>query len=1123
MNGSTATANSNPRGSLGATGATSIATSSTSTSSAANNKTSSSSGVVNRGLSSIGGCNNSTFCGMEGLQQLPGLFGTGVTMAPPLVLQFPGQFMGPELDSQLLAQPHREAQEASPDLFQFLNVFMGSQGGFGTDALFGGAAAIETATAAAAATIPTTAAQPQVHMADILSQPYTMVQAMVPLAFPAEVTLTENTDSDSSNHRRHRHHHHHHHHHRYDSNHHHYHRRKEARDEATATANNNENKNSSNNNGSGGGSTQHDLADSELLPPLPVQALVSTKEEGKKMDVPALGSKTVCPTCSATFADYKNAVFCNGCLKWVHKKCCRRHFAEEEGNGNDNSSSEAITTNDENEEEEVKGRRRQWQGGGGAGRGKGRKRVVTRKRRTSATAEGERRGRGGLSKKRTSRGSRLSLKRKHRNDSSDDENDDDSNTSNSKAARRRRRCPSGSRSASNRTRYRRRRRGGQGGRWLSWRNRGGNSGGGSCGAEGGGGGVGGVYTDSNDTDDEYFVETTSGMTSESEGEGTRPGSPRRPMLSPLLSSSASPSPLLCSVSPDFLGAGGILNPSSGNSGNGCGNGSSGGGGGGLHSVGGSSSSVNGGESRLCSSNGSGPNNNSGGGEGLEGTAVTFNAVDISTLECEICAICGTSGTLYRDIVSCVDCGQSFHAECIRYNGPLSYGCTWRCPECAVCEKCGKHCTQTDSVACSICARLYHIWCIGTTSSSSSAGGIGSVPWYWECEACKMRSYLQRSRRNRGGDGPVGTPPVAPSGEGSSSNSSSPNELEECNEDGGSEEAMPVEVEEFEECPMDAPFPGDARVCAICGEKEGAEDNLLPVECDVWVHVQCALLSTGVTVSDTNKILGLQEVLAESKTAKCALCGKVGGATVSCTATTSGKCPVRYHPKCAMASGGVMLANKTRWRRTSYAFLCQAHKAQQAAVLTPLEPVTIPEPLCRARGAPKVVVKHKKSTRRFPARLGNLSVTSLGFNLRRLVKHGSTGNGNSNGSNTNCCGYGGSDDVRNHATYRAGWKSMLLFWDYKRPKEKCLYRCEIVQNSEINTKDTMYKNFAARVTAVRGGADGEAFVAPSTSEVWCKIVELINDARGQERIHFKGGDYYFGLTSPLVYEVVKKQQ
>ena len=721
--------------------------------------------------------------------------------------------------------------------------------------------------------------------------------------------------------------------------------------------------------------------------------------------LPALSSGNVCPTCAEGFVDLKLAVFCNECHRWIHKKCCRKHFIEEDNE---------IEEDDEEKE--------------------------------AGTRGGERDGR-----------IRPSLKRKHEQDDKQGPRKD-------------------GRQAYPRRRRRRRRRGNKSGCYTE-----------------------NEYDDGNNEreKDEY-----SESSSEDEADAMGPGSPPRPMLSPILSSSASPSPPLgpLSVSPlspkvysAKTGPADFTSSSSSSSSSGVSSNSGGGWGGSFSAF--SKSGVLSNSAAFTSSGGM-----AGAEAGAVGTVITFNKVNISQLACEICTVCGAGGTLYQDIISCADCGQSFHTACIHYAGPLFYGYTWRCPKCALCEKCGRHCNPGNSVACATCARLYHASCIA----------VSPVPWFWECDGCKMLRFLRQGSRRPTTSSPVGTPPVESFGSSDNEypgedNDDDDNDDDDDDDDDYSdyrnvekdyddEEEMVLEEEEFEERSEPVPSPSDTRECVICKGRECAEDRLLPVECDVWVHTRCAFFSSGVSVSSTNEIWDLKEAISGGKTGRCSLCGKTGGVTVSCSAP---KCTKRYHPKCALESGGAAFAYKRDRKMDLHTFLCAAHKAKSAE----MGMVGVPT-VARSRGPPRVVVTQRKSTRRLPVRLGNFSLISHGARPWCHTKNGS------------CI------DTYEHPVYPVGWKSTLLFWDHKNPKEKCLYRCETGQCGNISTKDDTSKKLIARVTTVRGGRDCETFVGNSTSEVWCKIIELINAARNPARIHFKGGDFYFGLTNPLALEIVK---
>lgn len=906
----------------------------------------------------------------------------GKNRSNPLLPPLPPPYPPPPSLSSLLPSSSPlptspEQQNLPPDPFNLLNTWLSPFNIIGANPFGGNGQLIQKLG--------------MLDLANILSQPYTLIQATVPL-FP-----TFRPDDSRST------------------------RRNSAFDNDISAENNIERANIFNVNNQNKDSADA-LNDSANAP--------KTDESNP----PMLSAETVCPTCSGSFEDPKLAIFCNECQKWIHKKCCSKHFAKEEGlkkgRGNKDPDNE-----------------------GGSEKEKGKKSTTNKKEKKDNNKgldeddnEKENEEMEEVEKEPYPIVTRSSLKRKHEQDQKKDTQINRRVHFNNYNRTRRsqdnnsRRSLSLSRSRTNRGRMTRK------------------SG----------------YRAENEDDDKG----DSGSSSEDETQIMRPGSPQRPMLSPILSSSSSPSPELgpkeaplqlehLPILTQQAGPGQTLaqqtpvepmpplkqaNRTTSTSPN-------------------TSAPNKSGPASSSTINIEPPETDA---DSSTDTAITFCSIDMSILACDMCTICGTCGTLYQDIISCVDCGQSFHVECIHYTGPLFYGYTWRCPECSICEKCGKHCTTADSVACATCSCLYHASCIGTTL----------VPWFWECDACKMMKVLKQQQNPAQAVAasvglPVGTPPVGQLDD-------------ECY---SGDEEMTIEEEAFEERTENVPCPSDTRTCIICGGKEEADDRLLFVECDTWAHTQCTLLSDGVTVSDTNKIYGLKETIEANKMTKCSLCGKTGGVTVSCYTK---KCPKRYHPKCAIASGGTVFKNK-RIPKKLYSFFCEPHMRKISRLMY-VEPVPIPT-ISRSRGIPKIVVLHKKSLRKFPARLGNFSVISIGLNPRRYLKKSFD------------------SDIRAYPMYRLGWRSMLLFWDYKNPKEKCLYRCEIVQNIKVPVKEATCKNLVAKVTVIRNGLESDTFVAPSTSEIWCKIIELINSARGPEKLHFKGGDYYFGFTNSLVLETV----
>eukprot|EP00696_Hemimastix_kukwesjijk_P008937 gnl/Hemi2/21282_TR7056_c0_g1_i2.p1 gnl/Hemi2/21282_TR7056_c0_g1~~gnl/Hemi2/21282_TR7056_c0_g1_i2.p1 ORF type:complete len:260 (-),score=29.91 gnl/Hemi2/21282_TR7056_c0_g1_i2:231-1010(-) len=106
-----------------------------------------------------------------------------------------------------------------------------------------------------------------------------------------------------------------------------------------------------------------------------------------------------------------------------------------------------------------------------------------------------------------------------------------------------------------------------------------------------------------------------------------------------------------------------------------------------------------------------------------------------------CEVCGHEGLL----LCCDDCGKLYHLTCLR--PPLSQipKGRWKCGSCATCEptceKCGKACSERDSVACANCSAAYHT--VRCLPSPHCAG--------WTCPNCDKFGFPEFVSKSAAGE------------------------------------------------------------------------------------------------------------------------------------------------------------------------------------------------------------------------------------------------------------------------------------------------------------------------------------------------------------------------------------
>eukprot|EP01102_Stenamoeba_stenopodia_P019684 TRINITY_DN748_c0_g1_i2.p1 TRINITY_DN748_c0_g1~~TRINITY_DN748_c0_g1_i2.p1 ORF type:complete len:869 (+),score=108.90 TRINITY_DN748_c0_g1_i2:381-2987(+) len=142
-------------------------------------------------------------------------------------------------------------------------------------------------------------------------------------------------------------------------------------------------------------------------------------------------------------------------------------------------------------------------------------------------------------------------------------------------------------------------------------------------------------------------------------------------------------------------------------------------------------------------------------------------------------------------------------------------------------------------------------------------------------------------------------------------------------------------------------------CVLCdcvGDTE-QEGRLLPMQYNLWVHVNCALWSSDVLMAIDGALIGLPRVVRSARNTICPFCKKKG-ATVRCMASGCGK---SYHFRCAREVGFVFFDNSLLY--------CLDHAPEmeqflkQKAIQTKCAP---PAPLSSFQANRRLYITHTKA-------------------------------------------------------------------------------------------------------------------------------------------------------------------
>ncbi|XP_076327010.1 LOW QUALITY PROTEIN: uncharacterized protein LOC143233960 [Tachypleus tridentatus] len=113
----------------------------------------------------------------------------------------------------------------------------------------------------------------------------------------------------------------------------------------------------------------------------------------------------------------------------------------------------------------------------------------------------------------------------------------------------------------------------------------------------------------------------------------------------------------------------------------------------------------------------------------------------------LCSFCrGTAESnregVSEELISCADCGNSGHPNCLKYSPELTarvLNTRWQCIECKTCKVCGSRNQAEDLLFCDSCDQGFHMGCLKPPLTKMPKGS-------WSCEPCLDEHHS----KNRGG-------------------------------------------------------------------------------------------------------------------------------------------------------------------------------------------------------------------------------------------------------------------------------------------------------------------------------------------------------------------------------------
>ncbi|XP_022245714.1 histone acetyltransferase KAT6B-like [Limulus polyphemus] len=114
----------------------------------------------------------------------------------------------------------------------------------------------------------------------------------------------------------------------------------------------------------------------------------------------------------------------------------------------------------------------------------------------------------------------------------------------------------------------------------------------------------------------------------------------------------------------------------------------------------------------------------------------------------LCSFCrGTAESnregISEELISCADCGNSGHPNCLKYSPELTarvLNTRWQCIECKTCKVCGSRNQAEDLLFCDSCDQGFHMGCLKPPLTKMPKGS-------WSCEPC-MDEHRSKNRKGR---------------------------------------------------------------------------------------------------------------------------------------------------------------------------------------------------------------------------------------------------------------------------------------------------------------------------------------------------------------------------------------
>lgn len=281
---------------------------------------------------------------------------------------------------------------------------------------------------------------------------------------------------------------------------------------------------------------------------------------------------------------------------------------------------------------------------------------------------------------------------------------------------------------------------------------------------------------------------------------------------------------------------------------------------------------------------------------------------------------------------------------------------------------------------------------------------------------------------------------------------------------------------------------DARICILCNERgdgnSSGTERLLCLGLDQWIHLNCSIWCYDIYESVCGSLHRVDECIQRALTTSCAHCMR-NGAGLPCY---NPRCNLVYHVPCAISIGCMFFTDRGMY--------CPSHQPRDPHPMQ-LPSLNVSRKVYLTRNEYVQVARViQDETRAYRIRVGSVVLHSVGQLLPHQIQN-------------------------NHFhtqkyIYPVHFCTSRLYWSMRRPGQRALYRCEILEHDgaplfQVASADKGYPDL------VRQNRD--------CTKLWRGILETIKELRREHQLiqtfpnQLRGEDM-FGLSEPHIVRAIE---